>query len=306
LALPQASSPAPPQSTALAPAGRPQAGILLLVASIGLITVVDATAKYLSPTFPAMQLTWGYFLGIVLHVGGWVALRGGRAAVATTRLPLQLLRSALLVGSITCLFVGFRYLPLAETIAIAFMGPLFLVAASGPILGERVGARRWAAVLAGFAGVLVIVRPGSGLGHWAAFMPLLSAACFAGYQLTTRQLALSERVSATMFWTAAGGFAWSSLSLPFAWVAPEPVHWLVFVLLGSFGAAAHLLMIRAFQEAPASLLAPFNYSKLIWAALYGWIAFGDLPTANTLAGSVLIVGAGVWAALAERHAARRG
>lgn len=281
----------------------PQAGILLLMASIGFITVVDTIAKYLTVELHALQLVWGYFLGIAVLLTAYLTLTGGdrQRRLMTRRLPTQLLRAGLLVTSIAALFVGLTHLPIADATAISFMSPLFITVLSVPLLGERVGPHRWAAVVIGLIGVLIIVRPGGGIAHWSAAMPLISAVAFAGYQIATRLLAATEFTFTTLFYTGVGGFVWISLAVPFVWTWPTPAQWGVFFALGALGIAAHLCLIRAFALAQASLLAPFNYTKLIWAAVLGYLVFGDVPSLNTLAGCVVIVGAGCYVIWRERQ-----
>ena len=285
----------------------PQGGILLLMLSIGIITVVDTIAKYLTVELHALQLVWGYFLGIAICLVGYLALAGGdrQQPLTTRRLPTQLLRAGLLVASIAALFVGLTYLPIADATAISFMSPLFITVLSVPLLGERVGPHRWAAVVIGLIGVLVIVRPGGGIAHWAAAMPLISAVAFAGYQIATRLLAATEFTFTTLFYTGVGGFFWISLAVPFVWTWPTPAQWAIFLGLGALGVAAHLCLIRAFALAQASLLAPFNYTKLIWAALLGYLVFGDVPSLNTLAGSAVIIASGLYVIWREQQLANR-
>lgn len=279
-------------------------GILLFLASIGFITVVDTVAKYLTAELHAVELVWGYFLGIFCNLVGYlVFLRTERRRVLRTSRPgLHFLRSGLLVASISTLFVGLTYLPIADATVIGFTAPLFIVALSVPLLGERVGPHRWLAVLIGLGGVVVIVRPGGGIAHWAAFMPLIGAVCFAIYQIATRMLARTEATATTLFYTAAGGFFWTCLLVPFFWKTPTAVQWLAFFFIGALGTAAHLCLIKGFELAQASLLAPFNYSKLVWAAILGYLVFGDWPSLNTLAGCALIVGSGLYVIFREHRA----
>jgi drug/metabolite transporter (DMT)-like permease len=278
--------------------------ILLILASIGFITVVDTSAKYLTAELHAFEIVWGYFLGIFLLLGIYAVAIGARrrGLLRTGRPVLQVARSGLLVLSIATLFVGLTYLPIAEATAIGFMSPLFIVALSVPVLGERVGIHRWVAVVIGLLGVLVIVRPGGGLAHWAVFMPLIGAVCFAAYQLSTRVLAATDTVFATLFYTGAGGFFWTCLLVPFVWTVPTLAEWIGFIAIGSLGVVAHLCLIKAFEVAQASLLAPFNYTKMIWAALAGYLVFGDIPSLNTLAGCALITASGLYVILRERPA----
>jgi drug/metabolite transporter (DMT)-like permease len=278
----------------------------LLLASIGFITVVDTAAKAMTATLHPLHIVWGYFLGIALTLAVYALARQRRALpdlLRTRRLPLQLGRSALLVASIGALFIGLVHLPIADATAISFTAPLFITALSVPLLGERVGAHRWAAVAAGLIGVLVIVRPGGDLAHWAAVMPLIGAFFFALYQLATRVLATTEPTFRTLLYTGGGGLFWCSLLVPFFWTPLGLADWLVFIGIGLLGAAAHLCMISAFSLAEASLLAPFNYSKIIWAAIAGYVVWGDVPSLDTLAGGAVIILAGLYVLWRERRRA---
>jgi drug/metabolite transporter (DMT)-like permease len=279
--------------------------ILLILTSIGFITVVDTIAKYLTSGLHAFEIVWGYFLGMLLPIVIYTVVTGAyrRGLLRPRRPVLQLVRSGLLVLSIAALFIGLTYLPIAEATAISFMSPLFIVALSVPLLHERVGAHRWIAVLIGLAGVLVIVRPGGGIAHWAAFMPLISAIAFAAYQISTRVLAATDPLFTTLFYTAVGGFFWTCLLVPFVWTPPTAIEWGTFIGFGSLGVVAHLCLIKAFGLAQASLLAPFNYSKLVWATAAGYLVFGDLPSLNTLAGCVLIIISGLYIVWRERRLA---
>jgi drug/metabolite transporter (DMT)-like permease len=280
-----------------------QIGILFLLASIGFITVVDTAAKYMTTSLPPVQLVWGYFLGIFICLLGLAASKGGGLPrLLTTQRPLlHIGRSGLLVLSISLLFIALRHMSLADATAISFTSPLFITVLAIPILKEKVDKARWLAVLGGLLGVLVVVRPGSGLASWISLLPLFGAVAFAGFQIATRLLASTETTFATLFYTGLGGLAWSSLALPFVWQTPETWHWLTFLIQGALGMGAHLCMIKAFSHAEASLLAPFNYSKIIWAAGTGYLVFGNIPSLNTLAGAAIIAMAGLFIMLHERR-----
>ena len=275
---------------------RPSVAIGYFLVSIGLITVVDAVCKIYTQDIPAVQLVWGYFLGMCLTIVVYFSVqRTGLKRLVTTEQPLlQCLRPLFLVLSISCLFAGLAHLPLAEAVVLGFMAPLFITALAFPLLGEVVSLHRWIAVLVGLVGVIIVVRPGGGLWHWAALLPLLGALFFSLFQLTTRRLTRTETTDTLLYYTGAGGLVWSSALVPFFWVTPELVHWQVFIGTGILGAVAHLCLIQAFERAQASLLAPFNYSKLLWGILLGYLLFDQLPNLNTLAGCLLIIAAGLY------------
>ena len=280
-----------------------QAGILFLLGAIGFITIVDSAAKYMTAHLPPLELVWGYFLGVFVCLLGLALGKGGALPrLLVTRRPLlHAGRTGLLVLSISLMFVALRQMSLADATAISFTSPLFITLLAIPILGERVDKARWLAVFVGLCGVLVVVRPGSGLASWISVLPLLGAIAFAGFQIITRLMASTENTFATLFYTGAGGLAWSTLALPFIWVGLDPWHWLFFLVQGALGVGAHLCMIKAFSLAEASLLAPFNYSKIIWAAGTGYLIFGDVPSLNTLAGAAIIALAGLFIMLHERR-----
>jgi drug/metabolite transporter (DMT)-like permease len=277
-------------------AARTNLGILFLVASNGLTAVVDAIAKLMTAGMHPMLIVWGYFLGIgVLLAGYAVVKRIPLARLATTRhRPLQMVRSALLVGTISFLFLGLAYMPLADAFAITFMAPLFITILAGPILGERVAVHRVGAVVAGLIGVIVIMQPGTGVFHWAAMLILVSALCFALFQIATRRLVGAAPTMVTLYYTGFGGLLWISLMVGFFWSPIGLRELAVFIALGSLGIAAHVCVIKAFDEAQVSLLAPFNYAKLLWGIVLGYALFGDVPTVTVLAGSAIIVASGLY------------
>jgi drug/metabolite transporter (DMT)-like permease len=181
--------------------------------------IIDSTAKFLAEDLHSVQVTWGYFVAMLLGLTIYSAVRGVRPADAfrTGRPWLQLLRPLLITLTLGMLFTGLAYLPLAEAIAITFMSPLFVTALSVPLLGERVGIHRWLAVLAGVVGMLILVRPAGGVVHWAALLTLGSALAFALFQIVTRRLMATETTTSVLFWTAVGSVLWSSLAVPFFW-----------------------------------------------------------------------------------------
>ena len=278
-------------------------GILLFLAALGFITVIDTGAKYMTADLPPLVLVWGYFLGIFASVCVLALTKVSHLPqeISSRRLVLHFGRAGLLVASISFAFIALRFMTLADITAISFTAPLFITVLAVPFLGEKVDRARWLAVLVGLAGVLIVVRPGSGLLSWGSLLPLLTALTFAGFQIVTRLIATTENTFATLFYTGFFGLIWSSLALPFVWQSPLTCHWLAFFLQGALGVAAHLCMIKAFSLAEASMLAPFNYSKLLWATVAGYIVFGNVPTWNTLAGAAVIALAGLFIMMHERR-----
>ena len=268
--------------------------VLYFLLAIGLISVIDTICKFYTDQLHAVMLVWGYFAGISFFVACYFVSRGEYYHIRSDQPVLQMARSGFLVMSIACLFVSLTYLPIAEATAIGFTGPLFITALSVPLLRERVGWHRWLAVVLGLAGVLVIVRPGGAIWHWSAAFALLGAVCFALFQLVTRRLASQNPHETTILYTSIGGTAWASLLVPFFWTTPTTDQLAMFLVIGALGFGAHVLVLQAFSRAEASLLAPFNYSKLVWVSVLGYLVFDDVPSIDTLLGSVIIVAAGLY------------
>ena len=270
------------------------AGWMLVGASC--IAIVDGIAKYVAPTINGVQVVWGY-VGASLIVLLAVLLAKGESPVslARTRRPwLQVARAALLVCSLSALFVSLRYLPLAVATTVSFTAPLIIVALSGPILGERVGVGRWAAVFVGMIGASLVVRPGTDVFHWAALLTLLGAFFFALFNIATRVLGGFDRPLTTVLYTFTVSTALVSLAMPAVWVTPTTLQWLLFAASGLLGFAAHFSMARSLVLADVSAVAPLHYVRLIWAIGIGLVVFDHMPDAWTLAGGALIVASGIY------------
>jgi len=277
-------------------------GVLFFMIAIFFISVVDTICKLYTKEFHAIQIVWGYFLGINITLCVFFLIKGKKLSELknTDRMILQLLRPAFLVCSISILFFCLKYLPLAEATAIGFAAPLFITVLSVPILKEKVGIHRWCAVVIGLVGVLIIIRPGGDFWQLVSIMPLLGALFFALFQILTKLLSVTEKTHTTLFYTGLGGLVWSSIIVPFVWVAPSQIDFLIFLATGFLGALAHLCMINAFNFAEASLLAPFNYTKLLWVAILGYLVFDDIPSLEMWIGAGIIVSAGLYVLYREK------
>ena len=298
--------PDPPQMAVVAPAGRimtseqrPVAAIVWMLATMGLFVSMDAVAKVLTQTLPPGEIVWGRFVFHALFVGLFlnrrlvVTLRAGRPG-------LQLLRSAFLLVTTAFFFFGLKFLGLATMSAIMFVTPLLVTLLSMPILGERVGWRRITSVLMGFAGALIIIRPGSDAIGLAALLPLTAALFNAAYHLATRVLSRTDAALTTVGYTAIVGAVMSNFALLGGWVTPDATGWAMLVGLGLIGCLGHFTLIRAYSLANAAVAAPFGYTSLIWATLFGLALFGELPDLWTVAGAAVIVGSGLYILYRER------
>jgi drug/metabolite transporter (DMT)-like permease len=218
-------------------------------------------------------------------------------------LRIQLVRSACLVVATTCFFGGLRYLPLAEASAITFLAPMIAIVLSIPILGERPTRARWMSAIAGFFGILILVRPGSAVFHPATGLLVTAALANALYQLLTRKLP-NDAPHTTLFYSGLVGAVGLSLGLPFADLPSTfSIRDAIFLfVLGLLAGVGHWLLIGAFLRAPASLIAPFTYVQMIWATLFGFAVFGQLPDGGSAAGMAVIVASGVALVIHERRA----
>lgn len=277
---------------------------LFLLAGLCLSSL-DATAKYLVREQPLLLVVWARYAGQMLVVTPFAWHRVGHGFWRTRNLRMQLVRSALLLAATVGFFAGLRYLPLAEASAITFMAPMVVVALSLPVLGERPTRPRVVASLIGFAGILFLVRPGSAVLQPAVAFLLITAVCNALYQLYTRKLR-DDHPHTMLFYSALVGAIGLTLALPFLLEASTITlqHAGLLMLSGLFAGLGHGLMIGAYTQAPASLLAPFTYLQILWAALFGAVIFGQRPDALSALGMAVIVASGILLALWERRRAR--
>jgi drug/metabolite transporter (DMT)-like permease len=277
---------------------------LFLLAGLCLSSL-DATAKYLVRDNSLFLVLWARYAGQMLIVTPFAWRRTGPGFWRTRRPRLQLLRSTFLLCATACFFGGLRYLPLAEGSAITFLAPVLVVVLSGPLLGERPTLPQWMAAIAGFVGVLILVRPGSAVFHPAALLLVLAALFNALFFITTRKL-VEDGANTTLFYSALVGTVALSLALPWQLNAGAPTlnHATAFVLLGLFAGLGHWFVIAAFQRVPAAMLSPFAYLQTIWATSYGYLLFGQLPDHWSALGMSVIVASGLLLALQERRSVR--
>jgi len=255
---------------------------------------LDASAKYLSNELPLWVLLWGRYVFNFLFVALFF-IRGAPADILRTRkIKLQILRSILLVASTLTFWLALMFLPLVDCVVVLFVSPILVTMLAAPLLGESVGRHRWIAVIIGFVGVMVVMRPGFTIFDWMSILPLITALFYAGVQISTRILGRTDGALTTLLYSSAGGAIISTIGVLFFWVTPSLGQWFVLGWLGFLGALGHYLMIKAYEIAPASLLAPFDYTTLIWATILGFIAFGDLPDAWTVLGALIIMSSGLY------------
>lgn len=274
-------------------------GILWMLLAIFCFVSMDATAKWMTQSHPVAQVVWARYLFHVLVVCLLLNRRVPRLLVSR-RLGLQLLRSLFLVGTTGCFFLALSLMPLADASAMMLVAPLVVTGLSVPLLGEPVGLRRWCAVVVGFLGALLILRPGLGVFQWAALLPLAAASLYALYQIATRLLAASDPPETTILYTGLVGALLASALVPWHWQAADAVGWVGMAAVGLLGGASQFALIKAFQNAPAAVVSPFGYSNMLWATLYGLVLFGDFPDAATLGGTCVLIASGLYVWYRER------
>lgn len=278
-------------------------GMVLTVAAGGMLASMDAVGKHLSGGLDVLQVVWARYSFHALIVFAALAYRGGFGFVRARRPGLQTLRSAALLGATLCLYTALVYVPLADATAVQFFAPVLVTLLSAVFLREQVGPRRITAVLAGFGGVMLIVRPGFGDTDPYLLLPLVAAVLLAMYLMLTRQLSGTDRQEATLFYTTALGAIVLSLLMPLVWEMPTAGELALMLVMGGLGAAAHLCLVVAFASAPASVLSPFLYAQLLWASVISLAYFGDPLTAMMLCGTLVLVGSGLYVWWRERVAA---
>ncbi|MEW6689236.1 MAG: DMT family transporter [Pseudomonadota bacterium] len=280
-------------------------GIGLISLTFLCFALLDAGAKWLVRTLPVVEVVWLRFLLQVALSGAVLLPRQGMALLRTKRPRLQAARAALLALMTGMNFWALQFLQLTEVLAIMFSTPLLIALLAAPLLGERLDAARWAAIAAGFAGVLAIVRPGTQGFHPALLIVLANALMYALFNLVTRRLAAYDSPAASQFLSGLG----ATLAItPFAlaaWQAPpSALEWGVAAAIGAAGGLGHYLLALAHRYAPASSLAPFMYQQIVYTVALGYLVFGDLPQAAVLAGAAVVIASGLWLIWRERQATR--
>lgn len=282
-------------------------GIGLLVCALFFFAALDASSKYLAETYSVPLLIWVRYSVHCLLMVIFLAPTMGHRLIAARQPHWQVLRALTLLACTAFGITAYSLMPLAEATAIAFTSPLIVALLAGPCLGERLTIQRWVAVAIGFAGVMLIARPGGATTPEGIACALGAALCLAIYQLLTRQLASGENTLTMLFYTALVGALTMSLTMPWIWGGPTPSlsEAALMVALGIFGGSGHWLLIRALRRAPASLLAPFMYLQIVWATLLGAAIFGHWPDRLSFAGIAVVIASGLFLAWHTRQNQRR-
>jgi drug/metabolite transporter (DMT)-like permease len=275
-------------------------GIALMCGAVGTFACLDTTAKYLGRQIDVMQVVWARYtfaLLLTLVISNPLSRPG---LLRTGRPIFQVGRAAMLLASTMLNFFALKYLRLDQVLAITFSTPFFVAALSGPVLGEWVGPRRWAAIGVGFIGILVVTRPGFGLVHPATFLVILSTLAYAFYFLSTRLLARTDSNETTLFYSNFVGAVVMLPVVPFFWKPLGLWQFALLVLAGALASVGHYMLIAAHRHAPASLLSSFIYSQLVWVVILGYTVFGDVPDRYSLMGAAIVIGSGLYIFHRER------
>ena len=277
-------------------------GIALLLAAILGFTLMDATAKHLTQIYHPAQVIWARFSGNLLIFA--LIFRGAMLPLLRTRQPgTQFARAIMQLGSVGLFFTSLQYIGLAEATAIMDLNPVLITLGGALFLGERVGPRRLAGIAVALVGALLIIRPGLGVFQPAALLPLAGAFTYAAGALLTRMVR-SDSVATSVMWSAVVGTIASSIVVPMFWQPIAAGDLWAFGALAVFGTVSQYLLVKAFSAAEAGALAPFGYTGLIWAGLWGFVFFGQLPDVWTVTGAVIIVAAGLYVWSREARAAK--
>ena len=275
-------------------------GALLMLISMFIFSADDTQAKFLTTTIDPLQVVWfrqmGLFFGVVI-----LLIWRGQHILQTSRLGMQIGRGACAALSASLFILGVSYVPLADAVAVTFIAPLLVTIMGALLLGEYVGIHRWAAVILGFIGTLVIIRPGFDSFHPALILPIIAACLFAGRQVISRFLSGIDKTETTVAYTAITSTIILTLPIPFVWTTPQTsTEILLIISMASMAAIAELLVIKALEIALAVVVSPMQYTIIIWSSFYGFMVFDQLPDLFTVGGTAIIILSGLYTLHRER------
>ena len=294
----------PPVPQAPSRTHNPRLGIILLVTAGFFLTANDAAIKWITETLPVGEIMFLRSAVSVLMILAYAALFPGLKELRIVSFGGQAVRATMMLVAVVCYVTGLQYLQLADQIAAGFTTPFFIALIASPVLGERVGLHRWLAIVVGFAGAVVLLRPSSAGIQWAILLPLGAALASAMRDVITRRISVTETSLAMLFYTSLLECAAGLAAAPFGgWVTPSSGILALLALASMLFMAAQFLTIEAFRNAQAAVIAPFRYALLIWGTVWGLVIWGDLPDAWTLTGAGIIVGSGLYLYYRETQSA---
>jgi drug/metabolite transporter (DMT)-like permease len=271
-----------------------------MCAGVACLSVNDAIAKVLTESYSPLQILFMRNV-IALPFAFLIALKmGGTDALLSRRPAAHLLRGILWICATVLFFTSLMHLGLAEATALVFVAPLFITAVSAMFLGEHVGWRRWLAVIAGFIGVLIVIQPGGAAFQLASLLPVATAFVYALLMLSARWVDTRESVWTLLLYLTGTSALLSAFIVPFAWIPIEPSDLWLFVATAAFGTAGITMITQAFRIAPAAVVAPLDYTALLWATAFGWLIWNEVPNTATFVGAAVIIASGVIIILREQ------
>ncbi len=280
------------------------AGIGLMLLAMLVYSANDALGKWLTGSYSAGQILLFRSAAALIVLVPFIRRLGVASFIRIDRPGLQATRALLSAGESACFYVAVTSLPLADTMTYYLASPIFVTVLAALVLGERIGWRRWSAVAIGFAGVMVALRPSTATVSWPALVAILGSTLFSLLMVATRLLRATHGV-ATIGWQMVASLLVGAVAAPFAWAPVDPVDAALLGTLGVVAMAAAACVNRSLKLAPASLVVPYQYTVIVWAAVFGYLVFGDLPAPAVVVGATVIIGAGLFIYLREQAVARR-
>lgn len=278
-------------------------GIALMLGAFFCYALADLLAKLLTQSFNPSQVAWIRQLGLLAGALTLFALQG-RQILRSRHPVLQACRGLTVVAASTSFVVAIAFVPLADAIAVSFLAPFVVTALAALVLKETVGLRRWIAVALGFAGTMVIIRPGFGTFHPAIFLVLVSAGAFAIRQVISRFVSGTDPLTTTVAYTAITAVTVLAIPLPFVWRTPgDPSEFLLMFGMACAAGCGELMVMRALELAEAVVLSPLQYTLMIWGTIWGFLVFAQLPDGWTIAGTAIVVASGIYSLYREARAA---
>ena len=295
----------PSSASTTLPPFKPLQGIIFMCMAGCLLPMMNGLAKLMSQGYSSEQVVWARTLSHLVFVLALFVPQFGWKVVRTRRPVQQFMRSCLLITSTFLFFSAVKVVPIAQAASISFMAPLIVILLSGPLLGEKVTRPRVVAVIMGFVGVLVVIRPGAAVFQWASLLIVGSATCYALYQMLTRRVAGADAPETSAVYSPLVGSALMSAIVPFSWTTPGSFTDVALLAsMGVFGGLGHYCVARAMSCAPANFLSPFQYWQMVGSVTVGYMMFAEVPDAFTWVGAGLIISAGMYAGLKEQAASR--
>lgn len=273
---------------------RPLLGVLFMCTACALFPIMNGLVKLLAATYQPQEIVWFRIVSHLVLIAAIFMPRMGFGLLRTHQIGTQFVSSVMMLLSTLFFFSAVKSIPVAEAISVTFVAPLAVVLLAWPMLGERITPFRLAAVVVGFTGVLIVIRPGSAVFQWASLLLLCSALCYAIYQILIRRLAGIDHPATSVFYSVLLGAILMSIWLPFVWKTPVSLaDWLLLCSLGVFGALGHYCVAKAMTYASANFVAPFNYTQMIGSVIVGYLMFAEVPDFYTWLGTAVIIAGGL-------------